>query len=126
MSNKKTKILLVEDDNTLTEMYTIKFQEAGHEVIVAKNGTEGLELAKKHDPDIILLDIILPEMDGFAVLKDLKSESKTKKTPVILLSNLGQEADIEKGKKLGAADYMVKANFTPAQVLDKVTAILKK
>lgn len=126
MSAKKGKILLVEDDLTLIDMYKMKFIEEEYDVFVSSNGVDAFELAKKELPDIVLLDIILPGMDGFAILETLKKEPKTKQIPVILLSNLGQDSDIEKGKKLGARDYLVKANFTPTQIAEKVKNILKK
>ncbi len=126
MQKSKLKILLVEDDKTLIEMYQIKFKEIGWDITVLSNGNDVLETAKKNKPAIILLDIMLPGIDGFGVLAELKKESTTKSIPVILLSNLGQQSDIQKGKKLGAADYLVKADFTPAQVVDKITSILNK
>lgn len=125
MAQKKSKVLLIEDDETLLEMYKIKFQEEGLEVIVSSNGAEAFSVAKKEKPSIILLDIILPGMDGFAILENVKRDSDTKNIPVILLSNLGQDSDIEKGKKLGASDYLVKANFTPTQVLEKIKKYAK-
>ncbi len=126
MATKLGKIFLVEDDPTLIDMYSIKFKDEGYDVIVSSQGTDAPEVAKKEVPDIILLDIILPGMDGFAILEAVKKETKTKHIPVILLSNLGQDSDIEKGKKLGATDYLVKANFTPTQILEKIKSIIKK
>jgi len=126
MPNEKIKILLIEDDATLVEMYEMKFKESEFEILVADRGAQGLEIAEKQVPDIILLDIILPEMDGFAILRELKKDEKTKRIPVLLLSNLGQDSDIEKGKKLGAEDYLVKANYTPTQVVDMVRKYIKK
>lgn len=125
MAKKKSKILLIEDDEALLEMYKIKFQAEGLEVIVSSNGAEAFSVAKIEKPAIILLDIILPGMDGFAILENIKRDSDTKNIPVILLSNLGQDSDIEKGKKLGASDYLVKANFTPTQVLEKIKKYAK-
>jgi len=110
----------------LVNMYIAKFKKEGYEATKAENGKIGLEKAKKIKPNIILLDIMMPEIDGFMVLKNLKSDIDTKNTPVIMLTNLGQEEDIEKGKNLGAIDYLVKANLTPKQVVDKVKEILKK
>ena len=81
-------------------------------------------MAKKENPDVILLDIILPQMDGFSVLKKLKSDSATKNFPVILLTNLGQDGDVKKGLELGAIDYLIKANYTPSQVVEKVKSLL--
>ncbi|TSC77336.1 MAG: two-component system, OmpR family, phosphate regulon response regulator PhoB [Parcubacteria group bacterium Gr01-1014_31] len=121
---ESVKIVLVEDDTTLVEMYSVKFNQEGFDLKVATNGGQGLELAKKELPRIVLLDVILPGMDGFAVLKELKADAKTKHIPVLLLTNLGQDADMQKGKALGAADYLVKANLTPGEVVEKVRAIL--
>ena len=120
------KILLVEDDKMLTEMYSLKFAESGYNVMQANSGLSGYELAIKTKPDIIMLDIILPEMDGFSVLKKLKSNKITKNIPVFFLTNLKQEEDVIKGKKEGAVDYLVKADLTPAQVLEKINKFLKK
>ena len=119
------KILLVEDEKSLVEMYSLRFKESGFKLLVAADGLAGLELAQKELPALILLDIMLPKMDGFAVLADLKKETKTKNIPVLLLSNLGQKTDIDKGKALGADDYVVKASMTPSQVLEKINSYLK-
>ncbi|OGY44328.1 MAG: hypothetical protein A2729_06115 [Candidatus Buchananbacteria bacterium RIFCSPHIGHO2_01_FULL_39_14] len=124
MANSMSKILLVEDDHTLTEMYALKFKESGLELLLAADGLTGLEIAKKELPAVILLDIMMPKMDGFAVLTELKKDNSTKNVPVIMLSNLGQDNDIEKGKKLGANDYIVKASMTPTQVIDKIKSYL--
>lgn len=123
-NNLTTKILLIEDDETLVEMYSLKFKEEGLNLLVAREGEAGLAQAQKELPDAILLDIMMPKMDGFAVLMELKKMAKTKGIPVLLLSNLGQEADINKGKALGAADYIVKSSMTPAEVVAKVKTYL--
>ncbi|OGY47369.1 MAG: hypothetical protein A3J65_00455 [Candidatus Buchananbacteria bacterium RIFCSPHIGHO2_02_FULL_45_11b] len=125
MSNNLTaKILLVEDDETLVEMYIMKFKEENLNLLVAKEGEAGLALAQKELPGLILLDIMMPKMDGFAVLTALKKSEKTKEIPVLMLSNLGQEADIAKGKALGAADYIVKSSMTPAELVAKIRTYL--
>lgn len=121
-----TKILLVEDDKMLADMYITKFSKEGLKVIRAVDGAEGLELAKKEKPDLILLDIIMPKLDGFAVLKELKNDPNMGNTHVLLLTNLGQTEDVEKGKKLGADDYFIKANHTPAEIVEKVKYLLTK
>lgn len=126
MPKTNLKVLLVEDDPTLVEMYKVKFTESGFELVVSSNGAEGLEIALKQPFDVILLDIILPGMDGFAILQAVKKNAKTKSTPVVMMSNLGQEADISRGKELGADDYLVKASFTPTQVVEKILSIVKK
>jgi len=119
------KVLLVEDDRDLIEMYETKFKMENFEVIKAENGINALELVKREKPIIILLDIVMPELDGFQVLKSLKADPATKAIPVILLTNLSQETDIKKGVELGAVDYLVKANFTPNEVVAKVRKALK-
>lgn len=118
------KILLVEDDEMLHTMYTQKFTKEGFEVLSAFNGAEGIKMAEESGPAVILLDIIMPKMDGFVALKKLKKNEKTKDIPVILLTNLGQEEDIRKGKELGATDYFIKANHTPQEVVDKVKDVI--
>ncbi len=124
MADGQTKVLLVEDDKMIIDMYTLKFTQEGYDVVQAENGKDGLELAKKERPDIILLDIILPQMDGFTVLKELKADANVKDIPVVLLTNLGQDGDVKKGLELGANDYLIKANYTPSQVVDKVKSVL--
>lgn len=126
MSKSKPLVVLIEDEKMLADMYQTKFSKEGFEVKQTPDGLSGLKLVKEFKPDVVLLDIILPKLDGFAVLKDLKSDPQNKKIPVILLTNLGQEEDIGKGKKLGADDYFVKANHTPAEVVDKVKKVIKK
>ncbi len=124
-SKKKIKVLIVEDEETLSQMYSMKFEKEGFDVKASLDGADALEQAKSFKPDFILLDIILPGLDGFSVLGSLKEDKDLKKVPVIMLTNLGQSEDIEKGKKLGAIDYLVKANCTPMEVVEKVREHLK-
>lgn len=126
MAKDKIKILLIEDEEMLANMYEVKFKNEGFELIKALDGAEGLAKAQANKPDFILLDIIMPKMDGFSVLKALKEDENTKDVPVMLLTNLGQEEDIEKGKQLGAVGYLVKANITPAEVVAEVKKKLGK
>lgn len=119
------KILLVEDDEMLHGMYAQKFKLQGFEILQAYNGVEGVKLAETEKPDIILLDVIMPKMDGFVALKKIRKNPVTEKIPVILLTNLGQEEDVRKGRELGATDYFIKANHTPQDVVDKIKSILK-
>jgi len=126
MANSTAKILIVEDDKMLLEMYNIKFQEADLPVITAQDGLTALEVVKKELPAVILLDVMMPKMDGFAVLTELKNDPQTKNIPVLMLSNLGQQNDVNKGKELGADDYIVKASMTPTQVVEKVKLYLGK
>jgi len=122
----KTKILLIEDDTFLVEMYTTKFELEGFAVASAEDGKKGLEMVKKENPDIILLDILMPKMDGFAVLDALKKDQETADIPVILLTNLGQKDDVKKGFEKGAVGYLIKAHFMPSEVVDKIKKILQE
>ena len=126
MPDKKIKILLVEDEEMLANMYETKFKNEGFDIEKALDGEKGLKKAQEILPDFILLDIIMPKMDGFAVLKVLKENQKTKNIPVMLLTNLGQEEDIKRGEELGVVGYLVKANTTPAEVVAAVKDKLNK
>jgi DNA-binding response OmpR family regulator len=118
-------VLIVEDDVFLAGIYKKKFEVEGFKVSISEDGKNGIEDAKKKKPDIILLDVLLPKLDGFAVLKILKENKETNIIPVILLTNLGQKDDIEKGLEAGAVDYLIKIHFKPSEVVDKVRKILK-
>jgi len=126
MPDKKIKILLIEDEEMLANMYETKFKNEGFDIVKALDGEEGLKKAQEILPDFILLDIIMPKMDGFAVLKVLKENQQTKNIPIMLLTNLGQEEDIKKGEELGVVGYLVKANTTPAEVVAAVKDKLNK
>ncbi|MFH0819362.1 MAG: response regulator [Patescibacteria group bacterium] len=126
MNKADVKVLLVEDDSFLSKMYQTKLAIENFTVIVAGDGQEGLSQALLAMPDIILLDIILPTMSGWDVLEKLKSQVETKDIPVILLTNLGQKEDIDRGLKLGANDYLIKAHFTPAEVVKKIHDVINK
>lgn len=117
------KVALIEDDHMLSDMYKIKFEKEGFAIATAADGVEGLDVVQKENPDVILLDVIMPRMDGFQTLQELRSRGV--KSPVILLTNLGQEEDIKKGRELGATDYFVKSNFTPDAIVSKVRTVLK-
>ncbi len=120
------KILIIEDDKFLRELIVQKLAREGYNPIEAVDGEEGLKKIKKEKPDLVLLDLILPEMDGFEVLAQIKNDKLFAATPVIILSNLGQKEDIEKGINLGAVDYLIKAHFTPNEIIEKIESILKK
>jgi DNA-binding response OmpR family regulator len=123
---KKIKILLIEDDPFLLSMYATKFELEGYEVASADDGEKGWQLSKETKPDIILLDILLPKMNGFEVLEKIKAEPKTKAIPVILLTNLNQRDEIERGLTLGADDYLIKAHFMPSEVVEKIKKVIGK
>ncbi|XKT75182.1 MAG: response regulator [Patescibacteria group bacterium UBA2103] len=122
---KKYKIYLVDDDRFLLDMYSMKFKSAGMDVTACQGGNFVLEeLRKGTPPDAILLDIVMPEVDGFAVLEAINRENLAPKTKIIILSNQGQDTDIERAKELGAAGYIIKASAIPSEVLERTTKIL--
>ena len=119
------KILLVEDDRFLRELMSQKIVKMGEDLVVAVDGEEGARKTKEEKPDIVLLDLMLPGIDGFGVLSQIKADPETAGIPVIILSNLGQKEDIDRALKLGAADFLVKAHFTPQEIIDKIEQYLK-
>lgn len=119
------KVLIVDDDTFILDMYTLKFKESGFEVAIAMDGKRAVEEARSFMPDVVLLDVVMPLADGFEVLAQIKNDEAIKLIPVILLTNLGQKEDVEKGTKLGAADYIIKAHFTPSEIVQKVKEFLK-
>ena len=121
-----TKILLVDDDDFLLDMYSTKFKEEGFEVDIASSGEEALTKLRKNSYPVVLLDIVMPGLDGFEVLSRIKKENLAQESVIIVLSNLGQKEDIERGLELGAKDYVIKAHFTPHEVVDKIEQHLGK
>ena len=124
MPDKPVKVLIVDDDAFLSGIYATKLELEGFLVVTARDGEEGLKAAMKEKPDLILLDVLMPKLDGFEVLKRLKADEGTKPIPVIMLTNLGQKEDIEKGLQDGAVDYLIKAHFVPAEAVDKIKKVL--
>ncbi len=119
------KVLIIDDDPFIADMYVIKFKDERFDVQTARNGKDGLKKIVEFDPDIILIDVVMPDMDGFHVLEELKKRGG-KPRKIIMLTNLGQKEDVERGISLGATDYMVKAHFTPSEVLERVRGLLQK
>ncbi len=124
--SKKAKILLAEDDKFISLAYRDGFKRAGFEVVWASDGKEAVEKAQKEKPDLIILDLIMPTMNGFEALEKIKADKDIKNIPVIIMSNLGQETDIQKGRELGAVDYLIKSNFSMKEVVSKIEKYLKK
>ena len=120
-----SKILIVEDDKFLRELIVKKLVKENFEIVEANDGEEGFKMILAEKPDLVLLDLILPGIDGFEVLSRAKADESLKSIPIIVLSNLGQREDIEKCMKLGAADYMIKAHFTPIEIVEKIKSVLK-
>ncbi len=121
---KEIKILIVEDDKFLRELLIRKLKGEGFIISIAPDGGKALAMIKKEQPQLILLDLILPGIDGFEILKQIKNDNQISKIPVIILSNLGQQEEVEKGLKLGAVDYLIKAHFTPDEIISKIKKIL--
>lgn len=119
------KIAIIEDDPTISQMYRMKFESDGFEVRLAANGQIGIEVVEKFQPDIILLDLQMPEMDGTEALKHIRSKDWGETIPVIVLTNLGEEEAPRELKKLGVYSYIVKANLTPRQVVEQVKSAIK-
>jgi len=126
MENKNKKILIIEDDSFLADMYAAKFQMKGYKVNLAENGREAMKEIQKEKPSLIILDILMPKMDGFEFLEQFKKNEKFKNIPVIILTNLGQKREVERGFNLGADDYIIKAYFTPKEVVEKVETLLSR
>ena len=116
-------ILVIEDDKYMREILVEKLKKEGYEILEAVDGETGYKLTTNHHPDLVILDIILPVMNGFEYLEKIKNTDAAK-IPVLILSNLGQKEDIDKGLELGAKDYIVKAHFTPNDLIGKVKALV--
>jgi two-component system phosphate regulon response regulator PhoB len=119
------KVMIVEDDEFLRSLTAKRLEKEGYEVAVAVDGESANGIAVENKPDLILLDLLLPGVDGFEVLKRARANDITKNTPIIVFSNLGQREDIEKAKGLGANDFLIKANFTLDDVVEKINTTLK-
>lgn len=120
------KILIIEDDRFLRDLIQQKLIKEGFTALVAIDGEEGAKIAKEQKPHLVLLDLILPGIDGFEILRKLKSDAETSAIPVIVLSNLGQKEDMDRAMKAGAEDFMVKAHFTPTEIIAKIRSILEE
>jgi len=114
------KILLVEDEEIMIDLLQRKLTREGYEISVARDGIEGLEKMRKIKPDLVLLDIIMPNMGGFEVMEEMAKEKELKEIPVIIISNSGQPVELDRAKKLGAKDWLIKTEFHPQKVIDKV------
>ena len=118
------KILLIEDDPFLVDIYTTKLKEAGFNFEVATDGEEGLKKIKKTKPHLLILDIVLPQTDGWQILKEIKNNKNLKNLKVLVFSNLGQREEVERGLSLGATTYLIKAHYTPTEVIEEIKKIL--
>jgi len=118
------KILLIEDEDLLCDLLQKKLSKEGYEVFIAKDGEEGLKKVKEIQPDLVLLDIIMPKKGGFEVLEEMRNDEKLSTIPVIIISNSGQPVELDRAKKLGAKDWLIKTEFDPGEVIEKVKNII--
>ena len=126
MADTKLKVEIIEDDVAIVQMYRTKFENSGYEVETAGDGITGLQLIANFNPDVVLLDVMMPNMDGLDMLSNLRHQGSGKKTKVIVLTNMGDAETATKIFKLEADDYIVKAEMTPTQVEDRVHKLLSK
>lgn len=119
------QILLVEDDPFLVDIYTTKLKESGFNVDVISDGQECLKGIRETRPDLLILDIVLPKIDGWEILREIRQDEKLKGLKVVIISNLGQKSEVEKGIEMGAVKYMIKAHYTPGEVVAEIKKILK-
>lgn len=125
-SGKKIKILLAEDDQFLSSLVAQRLGKDGYAILNATDGKQVLKVLEENTPDLILMDILMPEMNGIEVLKTIRSQEKYKDIIVIIFSNLGQDHEVEEAKKSGADDFLVKVNFTLKEVVEKINTLLKQ
>ncbi|MCX6796031.1 MAG: response regulator [Candidatus Falkowbacteria bacterium] len=123
-NKKKAKVLIAEDDKFLSKVLSDKFTRKNYLAIVASDGVEAINKIKTEAPDIVLLDLIMPNKSGFEILEEVKTDDRYKDIPIIILSNLGQKTDVERGKKLGVADYLIKSNTPINDIVKKVEEVL--
>lgn len=116
----KKKILVIEDEHPLSAILEERLLDEGYTVVIAIHGEEGWQKTKTEEPDLVILDIILPRLDGFVYLRRLRDHKTLHLTPVIILSNLGQDEDVKQGKELGAVDYMVKSNHSLDTIIKRI------
>ena len=121
------KILIVDDDSFLLNMYSLKFEKAGYEVVTASNGTDALaKLKEGMKPDMLVFDVIMPGMDGIELLQEVKNQHLADNAKVLILSNQGEQGDIDRAKKVGIDSYIVKATSIPSEIVKSVDELLKK
>lgn len=124
-SIRKKKILLIEDEKILADMYKDKFSKAGYDVVTASDSREGLKLARKENPDLIVLDILLPRENGIAFLEWLKKEPEISSIPVIVFSNYDDPVTRKQAEQLDVKEYLIKANYTPKKIVEKIKSYLE-
>lgn len=118
------KILIIEDEDVLRSVLASKLAKEGYDVITAEDGEIGMEQLRNENPDMLLLDIMLPKKNGYQILEEMHEDEELKKIPVLVISNSGQPVEVKKLLELGACDYLVKADFTPEEVITKMKTCL--
>jgi DNA-binding response OmpR family regulator len=126
ISSGARKILIVEDDNLIADMYASKFRRAGYEIDLAKDGQEAITKVKNNKPDLVVSDVVLPNKDGFEILRAIKNDPELKSIKVIMLTNLGEPENIKKGLESRADANLIKAHSTPSQIVEKIEEILNE
>jgi DNA-binding response OmpR family regulator len=126
MDTSSKQILLIEDDMLIRELYSRQLILSGFQTDAFDNGIDGIAAAQKKHYDLILLDIMMPKMNGLDVLKVLKGDERTKNMPVLFLTNLGQDSILQEGAKLGTIGFLIKASYTPTEIIDRIKEILAK
>ncbi len=119
-ANQPPKILLIEDEEIIVDLLGKKLEKEGYEVVIARDGEEGLEKMREGNPDLILLDIVMPKKDGMEVLEEMMNDEKINGIPVVIISNSGQPVELKRAKELGVRDWLIKTEFDPQEVLEKV------
>jgi len=117
---KNKKILMIEDEKIIVDLLKSKLEREGYNVIVGRDGVEGIEKMKEEKPDLILLDVVMPRKGGFEVIEERNKDEELKNIPVIIISNSGQPVELDRAKELGAIDWLVKTEFDPLEVITKV------
>ena len=120
------KVLIIEDDPLIVKIYTTRLTADGYEVLSAENGEDGLKLIEQDGINLIVLDLMMPRVDGFGLLEKIRSTEKTKNIPVLVYSNLAQEEEVNRAKSLGATEFIVKANISPTEMVNKIKSYLIK
>lgn len=123
---KNISVLIVEDDKFLRELIAEKLEKEQYQVLTAVDGKEGLERMRAEKPSIVLLDLVIPETDGFEFLRIISEDKDVGTTPIIVLSNLGSKEDIERARSLGAKEFLVKANYTPSEIIGEIKRIISE
>ncbi|MBI2263772.1 MAG: response regulator [Armatimonadetes bacterium] len=118
------KVLIIEDSNIMSRLWEMTFENEGFKVLVANSGKDGIQVAKKEHPGLILLDLMMPELDGFGVFESILADEDTAKIPVVFFSNFSKAEDREKAKRMGAVDFIIKSNILPDQLVERIKEIL--